>query len=73
MVVQVVEVQPDDGSGRGPRIGCSIKLADQKSGQDLDPQVPAADSWPGPGPGACAARVLPAIGGMLFTDLPLGS
>ena len=32
---QVVEVI-DDGSGR-IKIGCSIKLADQTSGDDLDP------------------------------------
>ena len=27
----------DDGSGRGPKIGCSIKLVDQSSGEDMDP------------------------------------
>ncbi len=27
----------DDGSGRGPKIGCSIKLVDQKTGEDMDP------------------------------------
>jgi hypothetical protein len=32
----VVEVS-DDGSGRGPRIGCSIKLVNQADGTDLDP------------------------------------
>jgi hypothetical protein len=32
----VVEVT-DDESGRGPRIGCSIKLVNQADGTDLDP------------------------------------
>uniref|UniRef100_A0A7S3VHF1 S1 motif domain-containing protein n=2 Tax=Dunaliella tertiolecta TaxID=3047 RepID=A0A7S3VHF1_DUNTE len=35
--VKVVEVIPDDGTGRGPKIQCSIKLVDQASGEDLDP------------------------------------
>jgi hypothetical protein len=39
VIVQVVEVHPDDGSGRGPRIGCSLKLVNQTDGVDLDPQV----------------------------------
>ncbi len=34
--VKVVEVV-DDESGRGPKIGCSIKLVDQTSGEDMDP------------------------------------
>jgi hypothetical protein len=34
--VQVLEVKEDDGSGRGSKVGCSIKLVDQKSGEDLD-------------------------------------
>ncbi len=34
---QVVEIGQDDGSGRGPKISCSIKLVDQTSGEDLDP------------------------------------
>ncbi|KIY92261.1 hypothetical protein MNEG_15702 [Monoraphidium neglectum] len=34
--VKVVEVTDDD-SGRGPRIGCSIKLVNQADGTDLDP------------------------------------
>lgn len=29
----------EDPSGRGPRIGCSIKLVNQSSGEDLDPQA----------------------------------
>jgi hypothetical protein len=29
--------EEDPGSGRGPKIGCSIKLVDQTSGEDLDP------------------------------------
>eukprot|EP00877_Chromochloris_zofingiensis_P006031 jgi/Chrzof1/1681/Cz10g17030.t1 len=36
--VKVVEVS-EDPSGRGPRIGCSIKLVNQSSGEDLDPQA----------------------------------
>lgn len=36
--VQVVEVGEDD-RGRGPKIGCSLKLVDQSDGTDLDPQV----------------------------------
>ena len=39
LFLQVVEVHPDDGSGRGPRIGCSLKLVNQTDGTDLDPQV----------------------------------
>ncbi|KAF5840637.1 hypothetical protein DUNSADRAFT_16010 [Dunaliella salina] len=35
--VKVVEVISDDGTGRGPKIQCSIKLVDQASGEDLDP------------------------------------
>ena len=35
--LQVVEIGEDDGSGRGPKIGCSIKLVDQTSGEDMDP------------------------------------
>ena len=36
-VGQVVEIGEDDGTGRGPKIGCSIKLVDQTSGEDMDP------------------------------------
>lgn len=35
--VKVVEVGEDD-RGRGPKIGCSMKLVDQADGTDLDPQ-----------------------------------
>mmetsp|Transcript_26220 Transcript_26220/g.77861 ORF Transcript_26220/g.77861 Transcript_26220/m.77861 type:complete len:587 (-) Transcript_26220:1722-3482(-) len=35
--VKVVEVTPDDFSGRGPKIGCSMKLVDQTTGEDMDP------------------------------------
>lgn len=34
--VKVVEVD-DDGSGRGVKIGCSLKVVDQTTGEDLDP------------------------------------
>eukprot|EP00884_Botryococcus_braunii_P001360 jgi/Botrbrau1/11224/Bobra.0075s0020.1 len=35
--VKVVEVKEEEGErGRGPKIACSIKLVDQKSGEDLD-------------------------------------
>jgi len=30
-------VGEDDGSGRGPKVGCSIKLVEQSSGEDMDP------------------------------------
>jgi hypothetical protein len=36
--MQVVEVGEDE-KGRGPKIGCSMKLVDQGDGTDLDPQV----------------------------------
>ncbi|DBA79854.1 TPA: hypothetical protein ACH3X2_007690 [Trebouxia sp. C0005] len=35
--VKVVEIKVDDGSGRGPKIGASIKLVSQKDGIDMDP------------------------------------
>lgn len=36
--VKVVEIKdPEPGSDRGPKIGCSIKLVSQKDGTDLDP------------------------------------
>ncbi|KAL3145372.1 hypothetical protein ABBQ38_001624 [Trebouxia sp. C0009 RCD-2024] len=38
LFVKVVEIKEDDGSGRGPKIGASIKLASQRDGVDLDPQ-----------------------------------
>ena len=34
--IKVVEVD-DDGSGRGVKIGCSLKVVDQTTGEDLDP------------------------------------
>lgn len=34
-IVEVKESDPDPG--RGPKIGCSIKLVSQKDGSDLDP------------------------------------
>lgn len=43
--VKVCEVIEDDGSGRGPKIQCSIKLVDQKSGEDLDPTFLRCDAW----------------------------
>lgn len=36
--VKVVEIkEPDPGSDRGPKLGCSIKLVSQRDGSDLDP------------------------------------
>lgn len=36
--MQVVEVKEEEGGGgRGARVACSIKLVDQKTGDDLDP------------------------------------
>ena len=34
---KVVEVQPDDGDGRGAKVACSIKNVAQHDGRDLDP------------------------------------
>ena len=54
----MVEVGEDDGSGRGPKIGCSIKLVDQKTGEDMDPMgsryKPRGEGGPGGRPGAPA-------------------
>ena len=36
VMCRVVEVSFDE---RGPRTGCSMKVVDQKTGSDLDPQV----------------------------------
>lgn len=41
----------DDGSERGPKVACSIKLVDQREGTDLDPHnvkwQPRGEGGPG--------------------------
>ena len=58
----------DDGSGRGPKIGCSIKLVEQSSGEDMDPNglryKPRGEGGPGrPGAGGLGAGAGQVVGG----------
>ena len=65
MWVKVVEVRTDD-PGAPPKIGCSIKLVNQKEGNDLDPHGlkyrPRGEGGGGGGGGSHGVRQ-PARGG----------
>ncbi|KAJ9532328.1 hypothetical protein QJQ45_010367 [Haematococcus lacustris] len=67
--VKVVEVIEDDGSGRGQKIQCSLKLVDQKSGEDLDPgnlrYKPRGAGEGRGGPGALGSTVGEVVGGKI--------